>query len=222
MLGQSERLRLFPRSRLFAVRGYPLKSSRARVFGADPRKRARDAHPGQHIASEKAGTREHREREAAPGRVSSTRGALLNGGVPRTPAPVCGDASFRREDFAPLVYVLETTGHFTPAPPDPPWADPRPDLVADHALWLTLLELAYRRDGADPCGIFGALVGIRCCGAGITSSGGERPTWRLTRGEMTAAEWQAIRTKWLMPHLKVLQELLGTSGAATTEATQIP
>jgi hypothetical protein len=171
------------------------------------------------MVSEKAGTR---ERGVAPDGVSSPRGALLNGGVPRTPAPVRGDASFRREDFAALVYVLETTGHFTPAPPDPPWADPRPDLVADHALWLTLLELAYRRDGADPYGVFGALVGIRGCGAAITSSGGANPTWRLTRGEMTAVEWQTIRSRWLMPHLKVLQELLGTPAAARTEATQTP
>jgi hypothetical protein len=142
--------------------------------------------------------------------------------VPGTPAPAWGDAPFRREDFAALVQVLVTEGHFTPAPPDPPWADPRPDLAEDHARWLTLLELAYRRDDADPNGVFGALNGIRCCGAAITSSGGANPTWRLTRGELSATEWQAIRARWLMLHLKALQELLGTPATAKTEAAQNP
>jgi len=105
-------------------------------------------------------------------------------------------------------------------PPEPPWADPRPDLIGDHVQWLTLLELAYCHDAEDPNGVFGALVGIRCCGAAIVSSGGARPSWRLTRGEMTAAEWQVIRTQWLMPHLKVLQELLGAPAAATTGGAQ--
>jgi len=117
---------------------------------------------------------------------------------------------------------LETQGHFTPAPLDPPWADPRPDLVGDHTCWLMLLELAYRRDGADPNGVFGALNGIRCCGAQIMSSGGAKPAWRLTRGEMTAAEWQSVRTKWLMPHLKVLQELRGPPGAVGRGGAQPP
>jgi hypothetical protein len=138
------------------------------------------------------------------------------------PGSASGDAPFRREDFAAFIRVLETEGHFTPAPLDPPWADPRPDLAGDHACWLTLLELAYHRDGADPNGVFGALNGIRCCGAAITFSGDANPAWRLTRGEMTAAEWQAVRARWLMPHLKALQELLGTPAAAKTEATQNP
>ena len=50
LLGQSDRLRLFPRSRLFAARGYTLKGCRARVFRAIPKYRARGARPGEHIA----------------------------------------------------------------------------------------------------------------------------------------------------------------------------
>jgi len=140
-----------------------------------------------------------------------------------TPASTPCNVSCQQADFSTLIYVLETQGHFTLAPPDPPWADPRPDLADDHARWLTLLELAHRRDAADPYGVFGALVGIRCCGAAISSSGGVKPAWRLTRGEMTAAEWPAIRARWLMPHLAVLRELLGAPGAAAiTEATETP
>jgi len=218
LLSQSDHLRLFPRSRLFTGRGYPLKSHRARVFRVDPKKRARVARAGQHTPSEKAGTREHREREVALGGGSDPRGTFSKRSVPSSPSLTSDDAPFRREDFAALVYVLETQGHFTPAPPAPPWADPRPDLGRDHARWLTLLELAHRDDAGDPYGVFGALVGIRCCGAAIVSSSGARVSWRLARGEMAAAEWQAIRTKWLMPHLKVLQALLGTT--ATTEGAQ--
>jgi len=222
VLSQSDHLGLFPRSRLLAGSGYPLKSHRARVFCGHLQYRARDARARQHTPSEKAGTREHRERRDALGRESNPRGTSFKRSVPGTPASASGDALFRREDFAALVRVLETEGHFTPAPLDPPWADPRPDLDADHARWLALLELAYCRDGADPYGVFGALNGIRCCGAAITSSGGANPAWRLTRGELPATEWQAIRAKWLMPHLKALQDLLGTPTSAKTEATQHP
>jgi len=222
VLSQSDHLGLFPRSRLLAGSGLPLKSHRARVFRGHPQYRARDARARQHTPSEKAGTREHRERRDALGRESNPRGTSFKRSVPGTPASASDAAPFRREDFAALVQVLEIEGHFTPAPLDPPWADPRPDLAEDHARWLTLLELAYRRDGADPNGVFGALNGIRCCGAAITSSGGANPAWRLTRGEMTAVEWQAVRARWLMPHLKALQDLLGTPAAAKTEATQNP
>jgi hypothetical protein len=174
------------------------------------------------ITPQRIGTPGHRGRRVFLGGTRRAPGAYSGRSVTQTATRASGGAPLRREDFAALVYVLKTQGHFTPAPPDPPWADPRPDLAGDHARWLTLLELAYRRDGADPNGVFGALNGIRCCGAAITSGGGTKPAWRLTRGEMTAAEWQSIRTKWLMPHLKVLQELLGTPAAVTTEGAQIP
>ena len=154
-------------------------------------------------------------------------------GVARQAARAASAAPRRQEDCAGLVLVLETQGQFTPAPPEPAWADPRPDLAADHARWLTLLELAHRRDGADPQGVFGALVGIRCCGAAIASSGGANPAWRLLRGELSAAAWQAARAQWLtpalalarsagasVPHLKVLQGLLGAPAAAPAAEAQ--
>ena len=133
------------------------------------------------ITPQRIGTPGHRGRRVFLGGTRRVPGAYSGRSVTQTAARASGGAPLRREDFAVLVCVLETQGHFTPAPPDPPWADPRPDLVGDHARWLTLLELAYRRDGADPNGVFGALNGIRCCGAAITSSGGAKPAWRLTR-----------------------------------------
>jgi hypothetical protein len=219
-LHRPDHLGMFPRSRLFSGRGRPLKSIRARVFAIAREKRARVVCAGQHTLSEKAGTREQREHRAALGAGSNPRQASVRQNVPGAPAPAAGDSPLQRKDFAALVHVLETQGSFAPLPPDPAWADPRPDLDADRARWLTLLELAYRHDAEDPYGVFGALVGIRCCGAAIVSSGGSKPSWRLTRGEMTAAAWQAIRTQWLMPHLKVLQALLGTPTVETTQATQ--
>ncbi len=48
-----------------------------------------------------------------------------------------------------------------------PRADPRPDLAEDTALWAELLAGAYRQDGQDPYGVFGALQGARICGARI-------------------------------------------------------
>ncbi len=118
--------------------------------------------------------------------------------------------------FAALRAVLEHCGCFRPAPPDPPWADPRPDLVGDHARWLLVLELAYHRDAADPEGVFGALFGARCCGARIEHMDddwtlkpeGPPPRWRLARGEIPADEWAAIRARWLLPHRAALVEIL--------------
>jgi len=112
--------------------------------------------------------------------------------------------------------VLEQGGCFRPAPPDPPWADPRPDLIGDHTRWLLVLELAYRRDAADPEGVYGALYGARCCGAAIDHMDddwtlkpeGPPPRWRLVRGEIPADEWAAIRARWLLPHRAALEEIL--------------
>ena len=111
----------------------------------------------------------------------------------------------------------------------PPWADPRPDLVGDHARWELVLELAYRRDAADPAGVFGALYGVRCCGAAIEhvdddwtlKPEGPPPRWRLARGEIPADDWRgqswaAIRVGWLLPHRAALAEILLGRPAAPT------
>lgn len=150
----------------------------------------------------------------------------------RTVAPVCEPVAATPNptvvspdaaDCAALRQVLETVGHFTPAPPDPPWTDPRPDLTADHDRWQTLLEVAYRHDGQDPHGAYGALNGIRCCGARLAvaspagtapPSAGARPGSRLVRGdELTEAEYQRLRATYLVPHSEALTTLLNAPPA---------
>jgi hypothetical protein len=165
--------------------------------------------------------------------------------LPPTVAPACEPvvitpntnvASPDPADFAALRHVLETVGHFAPAPPDPPWADPRPDLATDtctcaeaqrrckcHERWLALLEAAYRHDGQDPHGVYGTLNGIHCCGARLEvaaapdkapQAAGVPPGWRLKRGdELTEAEYQRLRAIYLGPHTEVLTRLLNAPPA---------
>lgn len=143
-----------------------------------------------------------------------------------TPAPA---ASVTPEpldpaDFTALRQVLEAIGHFTPAPPDPPWADPRPDLTADRARWWLVLEAAYRLDGQDPAGLYGALFGLRCCGARLELANpkdyslqpeGPAPTYRLVRGEeLSEAEYADLRQRYLVPHREALTRLLSAPSAA--------
>jgi hypothetical protein len=84
-------------------------------------------------------------------------------------------------------------------------ADPRPDLANDSARWARLLALAYDRDGEDPRGLFGALHGLRCCGAGLAPADDGA---RLVAGEMPAEEYAAGREAWLVPHAAALTALL--------------
>lgn len=143
-----------------------------------------------------------------------------------TPAPA---ASVTPEpldpaDFTALRQVLEAIGHFTPARPDPPWADPRPDLTADRARWWLVLEAAYRLDGQDPAGLYGALFGMRCCGARLELANpkdyslqpeGPAPTYRLVRGEeLSEAEYTDLRQRYLVPHREALTRLLSAPSAA--------
>jgi len=112
------------------------------------------------------------------------------------------------DEFAALREVLETTGHFTTAPPEPPWTDPRPDLVADHAQWEDLLGRAWRLDAADPEGVYGALNGIRCCAARLERT--QPAGWRIVRGdELSEQEWHDLRERWLLPHRDAITKLLG-------------
>lgn len=161
------------------------------------------------------------QRQAAPA-VQGAPAAEPASALPA--APHNGAESRDLADFAALRQVLETVGHFQPAPPDPPWADPRPDLAADHDRWQALLEAAYRCDGQDPHGVFGALNGIRCCGARLEvmavtkqapPSTNAQPGWRLVRGdELTEAEYQRLRAAYLAPHTEALTRLLSAPPAA--------
>lgn len=127
-------------------------------------------------------------------------------------------------DFTALRQVLETTGRFVPAPPDPPWQDPRPDLTADRSRWWLLLEAGYRLDGQDPNGLYSALFGLRCCGARLelanAATWGARPedpppTYRLVRGEeLSEAEYADLRQRYLVPHRQALTRLLSAPSAA--------
>lgn len=127
-------------------------------------------------------------------------------------------------DFTALRQVLETTGHFTPAPPDPPWQDPRPDPTADRSRWWLVLEAAYRLDGQDPAGLYGALFGLRGCGARLELANpkdyslqpeGPAPTYRLVRGEeLSEAEYADLRQRYLVPHREALTRLLSAPSAA--------
>lgn len=87
--------------------------------------------------------------------------------------------------------------------------DPRPDLADDSALWTRLLGLAHPLDGDDPQGLFGALLGFRCCGARLEWDG-EKYLVRPTPGGSWANEsaFQFDREKWLVPHAVALVRLL--------------
>jgi len=90
-----------------------------------------------------------------------------------------------------------------------PTADPRPDLHMDHALWQALLSRAHGGaiHGAGPDNLFWALQGLRCCGASLV--------WidkhlYLKRGQMSQAEYDQARERYLMPHAQTLKELVET------------
>ena len=138
--------------------------------------------------------------------------------------PLPGEASAGEstDDFVALRTVLEREGRFCPRPPGPLWADPRPDLADDHGRWNVLLALAWNIDGPNPCGVYGALQGVRCCGAALVTEAqpldltpdGMPLLWRLTRGEIPEPEWQAYRARWLWPHKDVLIKLLRGGASA--------
>jgi hypothetical protein len=90
--------------------------------------------------------------------------------------------------------------------------DPRPDLTDDSALWSQLLARAWEFDGADPDGCFGALLGIRCCGARLAADKG----WvRISPGEI-GVEYPALRDKWLVPHGETIRWLLAELASPST------
>ena len=95
----------------------------------------------------------------------------------------------------------------------PGW-DPRPELTEDSTLWARLLALAYEVDGTAPDGMYGALDGMRCMGAGLGVVGGKL---KLTAGAMDPEEYGQDCTKYLMPHRTALAELLRRLDAPAEE-----
>jgi len=83
--------------------------------------------------------------------------------------------------------------------------DPRPELTADSETWAKLLTLAYALDESDMDGAYGALLGIRCLGAKLEQVAGK---WRIMRGQIDEAEYQGIRTRYLLPNIAKIQGLI--------------
>jgi hypothetical protein len=98
--------------------------------------------------------------------------------------------------------------------PPPYLYDPRPDLTADSRDWQALLELAFLLDGEEADGLFGALHGVRCCGAQLVSAAGARSGpggHRIVPGDDYlggARAWAADRECWLVPAADVLAPML--------------
>lgn len=84
------------------------------------------------------------------------------------------------------------------------WADPRPDMAADSAIWETILALAYHLAARDPWGVFGMLRGLRCEGAQLVKTD---DALRLVPPEcVTEAELWA---EWVGDHAGLVKYLLG-------------
>lgn len=99
--------------------------------------------------------------------------------------------------------------------------DPRPDLDAaqhDAVWWSVLLALALEVHGADdPRGVYGALHGSRCLGAGLARTSGG--ALRIVPGAIPPAEWRDIRGEWLVPHRISVAELLVAVASAAQRLT---
>jgi hypothetical protein len=87
-------------------------------------------------------------------------------------------------------------------------------VTADSRAWRALLELAFLLDGEAPAGLFGALHGVRCCGARRVPVDGSLPSGagcRLVPGGdyLGGARARATdRERWLVPAAGVLAPML--------------
>jgi len=80
--------------------------------------------------------------------------------------------------------------------------DPRPDLEADHVLWVALLTTAREKD----MGLFGVLHALRCGGASLER---DKDFGMLIRpGEWEKTEYEAFRAKHLAPRKAEVVEIL--------------
>ena len=77
--------------------------------------------------------------------------------------------------------------------------DPRPDLSDDSQLWGYLLRHAGLADDADaPTGAYGALHGVRCCGARLEWQ--QNASLRIVPGAEYLGAWEDDRQTWLLSH----------------------
>ena len=98
------------------------------------------------------------------------------------------------------------------------FADPRPDLVADHALWQGVLCVAGSR---TECGaLYWALDGLRCLGVRLQRRPGG--TLRLEPGELDPDEFQVACNRYLLPHLAALKAVLRTAAAVDQPSEPAP
>lgn len=93
------------------------------------------------------------------------------------------------------------------SPSSPGNPDPRPDLAADHVLWVTLLFVARRMDPY----IRGLLWCTRYLGAGAEYDG---KAIRIIPGQVSPEDYAQIRAEWMQPHrgriIRVLEEAART------------
>jgi len=82
--------------------------------------------------------------------------------------------------------------------------DPRPELIEDHERWEVLLLVAERAC-VDDRTLVHVLHTMRCLGAGLVEEGAGL---RIVPGEILAAEYGALKAKWLIPHLRELSDVL--------------
>ena len=76
--------------------------------------------------------------------------------------------------------------------------DPRPDLESDSRFWHYLLRHAQLEDEDDPRGAFGALHGVRCCGARLEWQA--NGSLRIVADAEYLGSFEDNRETWLMPH----------------------
>lgn len=92
-------------------------------------------------------------------------------------------------------------------PPNYP-TDPRADLATDSDRWRVLLVLAWQHDYETVDGLYGALEGVRACGARLEPIGATG-VCRLTRGaQIGEPTWAGWRSRYLVQHGAVLTRLL--------------
>lgn len=103
--------------------------------------------------------------------------------------------------------------------PIPYLLEPRPDLIRDTSLWQEILQKAWQMDDTESHEYHGLLHCLRCLGAqaeiiyfypnGQNGQGGiKTPQTKLTRGEISEAEWEEIKRDWLNPRREMLEVIL--------------